>query len=149
MSFSDLPSLCVDFGPFWMFKLEQTEKDSPKVSRKKNCVEAQEKLVRSHESHFLWLWSRTWQLASQWHSQESHSSLNFSEIDETNAVIPRCSLILSSIYTQLYWVDSSFVWIFMNCVHQDIFMKKSKSKMCQDWFWWVKTCVYTFIKAMI
>ena len=27
MSFSDLPSLCMDFGPFWMFKLEQTEKD--------------------------------------------------------------------------------------------------------------------------
>ncbi len=27
MSFSDLPSLCEDFGPFWMFKLEQTEED--------------------------------------------------------------------------------------------------------------------------
>jgi hypothetical protein len=29
MSFFDLPSLCEDFGPFWMFKLEQTEKDFP------------------------------------------------------------------------------------------------------------------------
>lgn len=33
MSFSDLPSLCEDFGPFWMFKLEQTKEDSPYTAK--------------------------------------------------------------------------------------------------------------------